>query len=69
MDSCLRDFKKYMETDADQDQFIDSFFKPAYLKVADRFSINTKKFLEHDERKTDCWDYVLRLLNDTNRFG
>ena len=26
MDSCLRDFRKYMESKADQDQFIDIFF-------------------------------------------
>jgi len=67
MDSCLRDFRKYMESEEDQEQFINTFFKPAYLKVADRFSTSTKKFLENDKQKTDCWDYVIRLLNDTNR--
>jgi hypothetical protein len=67
MDSCLRDFRKYMESEADQEQFIDIFFKPAYMKVAERFSPMTKEYLEHDEQKIDCWDYVLRLLNDTNR--
>jgi hypothetical protein len=67
MDSCLRDFRKYMESEEDQDQFINIFFKPAYLKVADRFSAITKEFLANDEQKIDCWDYILRLLNDTNR--
>ena len=67
MDSCLRDFRKYMESKADQDQFIDIFFKPAYVKVADRFSPIIKEFLANDEQKMDCWDYILRLLNDTNR--
>lgn len=67
MDSCLRDFRKYMESMSDQDQFINIFFKPAYLKVADRFSSTTKQFLENDQQKLDCWDYILRLLNDTNR--
>jgi len=67
MDSCLRDFRKYMESEEDQEQFINTFFKPAYLKVAERFSTSTKKFLENDKQKTDCWDYVIRLLNDTNR--
>ena len=67
MDSCLRDFRKYMESEVDQGQFIDIFFKPAYLKVADRFSPITQEFLANDEQKMDCWDYILHLLNDTNR--
>jgi hypothetical protein len=67
MDSCVRDFKKFMESEQDQDLFINTFFKPAYLKVANRFSPETKKYLEADKQKIDCWDYVLQLLNDTNR--
>ena len=52
-----------MESKADQDQFIDIFFKPAYVKVADRFSPIIKEFLANDEQKMDCWDYIIQLTH------
>ena len=67
MDSCLVDFRKYMESNSDQQQFIDTFFKPAYIKVNTRFTEKIRDFLEQDAQKLDCWGYLLNILNDTNR--
>jgi hypothetical protein len=67
MDDCLKDFQKYMESEKDQHEFLNQFFKPAYLIVLSKYSSNIKSFLEQDSEKLDCWNYVKNLINSTDK--
>ena len=63
MDLCLSDFKTYMNHDQQRVEFLNQYFKPAYLKVLSKLPDETRTVLETDEQKTDCWDYMLKLTH------
>lgn len=63
MDSCLNDFKRYMTQGNERLEFVEEFFKPAYLKVLSKLPESAQRFLETDEQKTDCWDYIIQLTH------
>ena len=64
MDSCLTDFKRYM-TDGGPEmmEFLNVYFKPAYLKVLSKLPKDSRIFLETDQQKMDCWDYIIKLTH------
>jgi hypothetical protein len=63
MDLCLSDFKTYMTHDQQRIEFLNQYFKPAYLKVLSKLPAKTREALESDEQKTDCWDYIIKLTH------
>lgn len=63
MDLCLRDFKSYMTQGTETLEFLDEYFKPAFLKVLSKLPDDAKKLLESDEQKIDCWDYIIKLTH------
>lgn len=63
MDLCLSDFKTYMTHDQQRIEFLNQYFKPAYLKVLSKLPPKTRSVLELDEHKTDCWDYMIKLTH------
>ena len=63
MDSCLNDFKRYMTQNNERQEFVETFFKPAYLKVLSKLPEPAQKFLQSDDQKTDCWDYIIKLTH------
>jgi len=67
LDSCVRDFKKYMELSNGREEFIKEFFEPAYKQSMENFSNEEKNYLNEDKQLIDCWDYIKNLLNDSNR--
>ena len=66
MDSCLNDFKTLMENE-DKHEFLEEYFKPAFLITSNKYDEKIRLFLETDEEKLDCWDYVINLIKSTNR--
>ena len=67
MDSCVRDFKKFMENESTKGAFIDDYFKPAYEEVFNNFSKTIQEYFQQDLILIDCWDYMYDLLNSTNK--
>lgn len=67
IDSCVRDFKKNMESSNDREQFIQGFFEPAYLQTIKNFTLEEQKFFNDDKQLINCWDFILSLLEDSNR--
>ena len=63
MDLCLTDFKNYMTQGPDTQEFLDTYFKPAYLKVLSKLPADARKLLESDPQKMDCWDYIIKLTH------
>jgi hypothetical protein len=63
MDLCLNDFKRYMTEGPETQEFLNEYFKPAFLKVLSKLPDNARKFLETDEQKMDCWDYIIKLTH------
>lgn len=63
MDSCLKDFKEFMSDGPDRVQFVNEYFKPAYLKVMSKLPSPAREILELDLQKMDCWDYIIQLTN------
>lgn len=63
MDLCLTDFKSYMTQGLETDEFLLSYFKPAYLKVLSKLPDDARILLESDQQKTDCWDYIIHLTH------
>jgi hypothetical protein len=66
MDLCLKDFKSYMTQGTETLEFLNEYFKPAYLKVLSKLPEDAKKLLESDDQKTDCWDYIIKLTHSVN---
>jgi hypothetical protein len=67
IDSCVRDFKKNMESSNDREQFIQGFFEPAYLQTIKNFTMEEQAFFNDDKQLVQCWDFILSLLEDSNR--
>jgi hypothetical protein len=67
IDSCVRDFKKNMESPSDREQFIQGFFEPAYLQTIKNFTLEEQTFFNDDKQLINCWDFILSLLDDSNR--
>jgi len=63
MDSCVRDFKNYMTQGPDTIDFLNEYFKPAYLKVLSKLPSEDRSKLESDDQKMDCWDYIIQLTH------
>jgi hypothetical protein len=63
MDLCLTDFKRYMTEGPDTHEFLNQYFKPAFLKVLSKLPVNAREFLETDDQKMDCWDYIIKLTH------
>lgn len=63
MDLCLTDFKSYMTKGPETHEFLNAYFKPAYLKVLSKLPDNARNLLESDEQKMDCWDYIIKLTH------
>jgi hypothetical protein len=63
MDLCLSDFKSYMTQGSETMEFLNTYFKPAYLKVLSKLPDEARILLESDEQKTDCWDYIIKLTH------
>lgn len=63
MDSCLNDFKKFMTQERDRSEFLSYFFKPAFLRVLSKLPSDASEFLQEDKQKTDCWDYIIKLIH------
>lgn len=63
MDLCLTDFKSYMTQGLETTEFLNAYFKPAYLKVLSKLSDDAKNLLESDQQKMDCWDYIIKLTH------
>jgi hypothetical protein len=66
MDNCLNDFKILMENE-DKHEFLEEYFKPAFLIISNKYDEKIRLFLETDKQKLDCWDYVINLIKSTNR--
>jgi len=67
IDGCVRDFKKNMESSTDREQFIKEFFKPAYLQTIKNFTSKEQAYFNGDKQLINCWDFILNLLDDSNR--
>lgn len=63
MDACLKDFKQFMMDGPDRAQFVNEYFKPAFLKVMSKLPNSARQILETDIQKMDCWDYIIQLTN------
>ena len=63
MDSCLIDFKNFMTSSTENLEFLNEYFKPAYLKVLSKLPDESRDFLESDQQKLDCWDYIINLTH------
>jgi hypothetical protein len=63
MDLCLTDFKSYMTQGPEVLEFLNTYFKPAYLKVLSKLPDEARNLLESDEQKMDCWDYIIKLTH------
>lgn len=63
MDSCLNDFKNFMTSSTENLEFLNEYFKPAYLKVLSKLPDESRNFLESDQQKLDCWDYIINLTH------
>jgi hypothetical protein len=63
MDSCLTDFKSYMTEGPETREFLNQYFKPAYLKVLSKLPDEARNLLESNEQKLDCWDYIIKLTH------
>ena len=63
MDLCLTDFKSYMTQGPETTEFLNAYFKPAYLKVLSKLPDDAKNLLESDQQKMDCWDYIIKLTH------
>jgi len=63
MDLCLTDFKNYMTQGPETLEFLNHYFKPAYLKVLSKLPEDARILLESDEQKMDCWDYIIKLTH------
>lgn len=63
MDSCLVDFRRYMVHETEKWEFLSEFFKPAYLRVMSKLPESAMQFLESEDQKRDCWDYIVNLTN------
>ena len=63
MDLCLTDFKSYMTQGPETTEFLNAYFKPAYLKVLSKLPDDAKILLESDQQKMDCWDYIIKLTH------
>jgi hypothetical protein len=63
MDSCLNDFKNFMTSSTENFEFLNEYFKPAYLKVLSKLPDESRNFLESDQQKLDCWDYIINLTH------
>ena len=67
MDACLADFKRYMTSEGPETmEFLNEYFKPAYLKVLSKLPNESRVFLESDQQKMDCWDYIIKLTHSVN---
>lgn len=66
MDSCLSDFKVLMEG-SEKHEFLEQYFKPAYLILTNKYEGKVKLLLETDAEKLDCWEYIFNLIKSTNR--
>jgi hypothetical protein len=63
MDSCLNDFKNFMTSSTENLEFLNEYFKPAYLKVLSKLPDESRNVLESDQQKLDCWDYIINLTH------
>jgi len=63
MDLCLADFKNFMTQGPETLEFLNSYFKPAYLKVLSKLPKDAATLLETDEQKADCWGYIIDLTH------
>jgi len=67
MDQCLRDFRSFMHDVKLRDDFVVQYFEPAYKVLLSKLNEDESKFVMSDEQKLDCWDYVINLIDSTDR--
>jgi hypothetical protein len=63
MDQCLQDFKNFMTQGPERIEFLNQYFKPAFLKVLSKLPSDAIEMLSSDAHKTDCWDYIIKLTH------
>jgi hypothetical protein len=67
MDQCLRDFRTFMHDINLRDDFVTQYFEPAYKVLLSKLNVTECEFITTDEQKIDCWDYVINLIDSTDR--
>ncbi len=67
MDQCLQDFRKFMHDVNLRLEFVEQYFEPAYSVLIGQMNEKEKDFILDEKQKIDCWDYVINLIDSTDR--
>lgn len=67
MDECIRDFRNFMHDVNLREDFVLQYFEPAYKVLLSNMSDGEAEFIAGDDQKLDCWDYVINLIDSTDK--
>ena len=67
MDQCLQDFRKFMHDVSLRLEFVEQYFEPAYGVLLSQMNEKERDFILDEKQKIDCWDYVINLIDSTDK--
>ena len=67
MDECIRDFRNFMHDVNLREDFVSQYFEPGYRVLLSNMDAIETEFFADDEQKLDCWDYVINLIDSTDK--